>query len=291
MPPARSLGGIPLVQPTIPTVTMATMPSGASDVTAAMLANLLPITTLPSATKSQGIYIGEGLPPVPEKLACKIRRWDFVDMTELLPEFWGSSPAKSDEASSSQQPATGKKKRKITDIWTWLQSYALYVGVMSGQHPEAVPELMAYLVNILRASQDFTGLAWLTYDAAFRRQAAITGNHQWSRLNPTLYNICFVGKARSAARCEFCMDLHHKTDDCALVTGADPDVAARLKAIESAVLLMSASSQGGGSQRSSTINPNPVCRLWNDKRCHFRRCKYRHVLSRLWRQSSSSGLL
>ncbi len=277
MPPARSLGEIPTIQPAIADPTSGMTTGVAPDMTAAMMANLLPITTLPSATKSSGIYIGEGIPPVPEKLAGKIRRWEFVDMAELLPELWGSSPAKSDEVSGSQQPATGRKKRKISDIWMWLQSYALYVGVMAGQHPEAVPELMAYLVNILRASQDFTGLAWLTYDAAFRRQAAITGNRQWSRLNPTLYNICFVEKAWATSRCELCMDLHHKTNECALVSEADPDVATRLKAIESAVLLMSASSQGGSSQQPSLLTPSPICRLWNEKRCYFRRCKYRHA--------------
>ena len=34
-----------------------------------------------------GIHVGEGLPPVPRKLADKIWRWEFVDMAELLPEF------------------------------------------------------------------------------------------------------------------------------------------------------------------------------------------------------------
>jgi hypothetical protein len=35
---------------------------------------------------------------------------------------------------------------------------------------------MAYMTWIVRLSQDFTGLAWVRYDAAFRRQAALTGN-------------------------------------------------------------------------------------------------------------------
>ena len=32
---------------------------------------------------------------------------------------------------------------------------------------------MAYIITITRVSQDFTGMAWVRYDAAFRRQAAI----------------------------------------------------------------------------------------------------------------------
>ena len=31
-----------------------------------------------------GVYLGEGLPPVPDKLAAKIRKGEFVEMGELL---------------------------------------------------------------------------------------------------------------------------------------------------------------------------------------------------------------
>ena len=40
-----------------------------------------------------GVYIGEGLPQVPQELAERIRRWEFIDMVELVPEFWGSTPS------------------------------------------------------------------------------------------------------------------------------------------------------------------------------------------------------
>ena len=33
------------------------------------------------------MYIGEDLPPTPSKIAEKIRAREFVEMTELLPEF------------------------------------------------------------------------------------------------------------------------------------------------------------------------------------------------------------
>ncbi len=55
---------------------------------------------------NNGIYIGEGLPPVPLKLAERIRRWNFVDMSELLSELWSPATAgKPDDGSSDlQQP-------------------------------------------------------------------------------------------------------------------------------------------------------------------------------------------
>ena len=66
--------------------------------------------------------------------------------------------------------------REVTDTANWVQCFATYVGVLAGTSPEAIPELMAYLVHIMRVSQDFGSLAWVNYDSAFRRQAASTGN-------------------------------------------------------------------------------------------------------------------
>ena len=33
-----------------------------------------------------GVYVGAGSSPVPNKVAERIQRWEFVDMAELLPE-------------------------------------------------------------------------------------------------------------------------------------------------------------------------------------------------------------
>ena len=63
----------------------------------------------------------------------------------------------------------------------------MYISVLSGGSPEAVPELLAYMVTITRVSQDFAGLSSVRYDLAFHRQATITGNRKWSQMNPPLY--------------------------------------------------------------------------------------------------------
>ncbi len=34
------------------------------------------------------VYIGEGQPPIPKPIVEKIADWKFIDMAELLPEFW-----------------------------------------------------------------------------------------------------------------------------------------------------------------------------------------------------------
>ena len=199
-------------------------------------------------------------------------------MSELLPEFWvplGSSQQEGDPPDQPRTPA--RRRRKVTDIATWVQCFATYVGVLAGMSPEAIPELMAYLVHIVRVSQDFGGLAWVNYDSAFRRQAASTGNRQWSRVNPSLYSICFSGVARTSKRCDLCLSLTHEVKDCALANEGDHDVGSRLKAIESAVLALTSATPSTSTGPPNRSSRTEICRSWNENRCSFPRCRYRHV--------------
>ena len=139
----------------------------ARDSVAAMMANLLPQATPGQANVSPGVYVGEGLPPVPMKIAVKIRRGEFIDMGELLPKFW-APPWENDPQTKSE--AKTRQARLVQDIFRWIQCFGTYVSVMAPLHPERVPELMAYQAMIVRASQDYAGLAWVHYDSAFRRQ-------------------------------------------------------------------------------------------------------------------------
>ena len=119
------------------------------------------------------MYIGEGLPPVPAKLAERIVRWEYIEMSEMLPEFWMQTML--DEPDS--KPAAAHRRRQVTEIFTWIQCFCMYVSTLASKH-QSMPELMAYIITITRVSQDFAGMAWVRYDAAFRRQAAITGNRR-----------------------------------------------------------------------------------------------------------------
>ena len=150
----------------------------------------------------------------------------------MLPEFWTQTTL--DEPDS--KPAAARRRRQVTEIFTWLQCFCTYVSVLASKHPESMPELMAYIITITRVSQDFAGMAWVRYDAAFRRQAAITGNRRWSQINPSLYSICFTGRAQQTNRCELCFNSSHQTKECALMAEPDPELPSRLKAVETAVV-------------------------------------------------------
>ena len=103
MPTAEALATVPVTLEMMapeatqhPTNVLASTSSSAN--VASTLCNLLPIAGIVSQPSGTGIYIGKGLPPVPPKLAKKIRQWEFVDMAELLPEFWSLPSVTKSEA-------------------------------------------------------------------------------------------------------------------------------------------------------------------------------------------------
>ena len=107
-----------------------------------------------------------------------------------------------------------RQKRHITDAHTRIQCLAMYVSVTSRMHPKSVPELLAYMISIMCASRAFSGLGCAQYDAAYRRQAASTGNRRWSPINSSLYVIYFKGRAQGTPRCELCASVFHSSKDC-----------------------------------------------------------------------------
>ncbi len=167
-------------------------------------------------------------------------------MAELLPEFW--APTRDEAPEKCRFPP--RRTRQATDIFTWVQCYVTYVGVLVAKHPEAIPELMAYFISIVRVSQYFVGGAWVRNDAAFHRQAAITENRQGSRINPSLYSLCFAGRAQTSNCCDLCLSSSHTTKDCSLVADLDPELPSRLKAIESEVLALATHQPDPGHHRA-----------------------------------------
>lgn len=152
-------------------------------------------------------------------------------------------------------------------------------SVLGLHNPAAIPELMAYMSTIIRVSQDFEGLAWERYDAAFRRQAAATGNRRWSRINSSLYSICFTTCAtKRRDRCELCLATTHNTRQCTLQGNPDPELDTRVKAVESVLVALAPSpGQRAGSWQSSQMGQ--ACRLWNRNAYSYPRCRFSHVCS------------
>ena len=66
---------------------------------------------------------------------------------------------------------------------------------MTAYYPAWVTDLLKYQLLLLRTSQQFSGSAWLSYDRAFRRQAAAYKLSDWSHLNPELFHFHVSGAA------------------------------------------------------------------------------------------------
>ena len=105
---------------------------------------------------------------MPVKLAAKIRRGEFMDMGELLTEFW-STPNEDD----GQLEAKQRRSRKVTDIFTWIQYFSTYVSMLAPHQPWRVPELMAYLANIVQVSQGWLGCNMMWHTSNRRQQLGI----------------------------------------------------------------------------------------------------------------------
>ncbi len=76
------------------------------------------------------VYVGEGLPPIPKPIVDRIADWKFIDMAELLPEFWALLCGEEDS-----KKAASRRPKQVTDFHTWLQCFALYCGVLGRRDP------------------------------------------------------------------------------------------------------------------------------------------------------------
>ena len=142
--------------------------------------------------ESLGLFLGDRIMPIPQKIIRKILALEFVEMRMLLSESWLSDLDSSTHCCNSRPE--NKKQTQVNNIFIWLRCYGALVGVLASRYPHKVAELIAYQSTIITCYTDFEGNAWVTYDRAYRRQAAVRKSLDWSRLNPTLYSLVLPGE-------------------------------------------------------------------------------------------------
>lgn len=227
---------------------------------------LLPQADATTTAKAPKVWVGEGLPTIPKRLHDKIIGWEFVDLAELKP----AGPLDSLNPEPDPQKfvilpgleVARAKKKQVHDIHTWIQCYAIYVAVMAKTHPEAVPDMLAYMLVIMRAQQEYEEPAWRLYDEAFRDKAASTGNKKWALIDPHIYNQIFTGRARKRQGCD-----QGQGDPRGGELG--PAIVSRKHPMKGAVV-----------PAAKGARPPQVCWDWNDGHCNYGvTCKYRHMCS------------
>ena len=184
-----------------------------------------------------------------------------VTLDDLAPQALGRPPP----------PA----RLPITDISQWVERYSLMAAVICTRFPDKAKELFAYQTSIVRAERNYEGKRWVTYDRQYRREALACKDLNWSVTDLRLYNEAFTGRARSIARCGYCLQDDHISNQCPRnphgpIFGWFPDPAVLAAHTPGAVTSQPSPNRG---------QPSEVCRRYNEGRCRYSRCRYRHQCS------------
>ena len=93
------------------------------------------------------VWVGDGLPPIPKKLHERILKWEFIELSELLP------PGTLVKIQPELEPqkfiimpgleVARPRKKPIESIMQWIRCFAVYVAVLTTEFPDAVPDLLA----------------------------------------------------------------------------------------------------------------------------------------------------
>ena len=110
--------------------------------------------------------------------------------------------------------AVRHKKRQIQTIAQWIQAFTIYTAALVSAHHSATLELLAYSLTTIKASQQYDGLLWRSYDMNYRVAGAASGNRRWSRLDTDLFTRFFTGRARLFNPCSVCDSVSHGAADC-----------------------------------------------------------------------------
>ena len=224
-----------------------------------ILGDAAPYATSMVSTRIDSVTIGAGLPPIPAKLVSRIEAGKYINMTELLPDKLGIlRTAASDDSFKTTRP----RRKALSGILEWIQSFAIYMAVVCRKQPHRIQDLLGYQTLIVEASLEYQGDSWVGYDRRFRQRAATNPSLLWANTDPTLWNLAFSGQAR-VSRCRHCFILSHTTEHCDWAPDPTP-------------LMMSHPTSSQYPQHQQL----PICRAWNnDPRplCPVPQCSYRHI--------------
>ena len=187
------LGAFTLSWPHLPVDTTL---SGSGDTTSHMSTGL-PVIQYPLPMKSSTVVVAEGIPPVTCRLIEKVRKWEYINLADLLKDHNSSDQliVVNGQVLSVPDQKPRNSNRVITDIFTWLQAYNIFTAILLSAEETTKEEaagLVAHSYLILQMSKDLQGSQWLQYDQNFREWAAAKGIRKWGELNFSIYGRCLA---------------------------------------------------------------------------------------------------
>ena len=147
------------------------------------------------------VQMGCGLPALSKKLMEKIEAGEYVDFTELPPaqgKGRSMSQAFDGQVVIVQAADVVQTRRLIPDLAMWVQCFGLVTAAMARLKPDKLPDMMAYMSIVAKASQKYKWPSWVIYDQNFRMEMAGSSTQSWAKVDPSLYAQCFTGQALSA---------------------------------------------------------------------------------------------
>lgn len=167
-----------------------------------------------------------------------IKTRKYVDLADLLPE--ALREMQFDEAKETKAKDEARKKKfTISSTLDWSVAFSTYMAVTSHFDPSRAFALSAYQSIVLNLARDVGGQAWLRYDKVFRQAAAV---------NPGL-------------------DWHRREQDIWFTSATTPFGSTQ----------RGPSQSGSPPSQRARVNPDEICIKWNQGRCNFPACKFRHV--------------
>ena len=134
-------------------------PSGLGSLGETPLGSVVPIVGAPSFVG--GVVVGQSSPPVPAKLAEKIWKGEFVDLSALLPHRLGAPEPTLAEALQRKS----REDKQITYIEQWVVCFCSYTSVVAIRAPHRVRDLLAYTAMIVKAAHDYHGCRMMPISA------------------------------------------------------------------------------------------------------------------------------
>ena len=114
---------------------------------------------------------------------------EFVELHELLPSRLTTPETTVLDLLSSREKSTPKKT--ISIIQEWAKCFNTYISLIWVRQPAHVPDLLVYSSIIVRASSQCVDAPWLSYDAQFRREAAIRPGTPWAVIDSSIWTLHF----------------------------------------------------------------------------------------------------
>ena len=146
------------------------------------------------------VSIGEGLPAISERLFQRIGEGEYIDFSDVPP---AKGKPRAQPAQLDGQPilillqdTTGDTKKLLPDFPSWAQCFTVYTAAMALQHPQRVPNLMAYMFQMAKNARKFTWPSWVIYDQNFRQDKAAHQDWDWSKPDAGMFTQCFIHECR-----------------------------------------------------------------------------------------------